>query len=94
LLKEQVGALGTTGATEQARVTAPPKLFVEVTVMVAVAETPGLPEVGDKAPFVTVKFAFVPEVEYFATKASPVPPAAGCSAATVGKSVEVVLPVT
>jgi hypothetical protein len=71
----QVGALGTTGATEQARVTAPLKLFVEVTVMVAVAETPGLPEVGDKAPFVTVKFAFVPEVEYFATKASKVPPA-------------------
>ena len=86
----QVGPLGTTGATEQARVTGALKFFVEVTVMVAVAETPGIPEAGDKVPFVTVK----PDIVYLATNASPVPPVVVCSAATVGKSDELVLPVT
>src|ERR1700722_2542933 len=93
--KLQVGPSLTTGATVQARVTAELKLFTDVTVMVAVAETPGLPEVADRAPLDTVKLpVVVPVSEYFATKASPVPPVAGCSAATVGKSDEAVLPVT
>src|ERR1700722_6154690 len=93
--KLQVGPSVTTGATVQARLTCELKPFTEVTVMVAVAETPGLPEVADRAPLDTVKLpVVVPASEYFATKASPVPPLAVCSAATVGKSVEAVLPVT
>ena len=85
LLNEQVGPSATTGATVQARVTAELKPFTDFTVMVAVAETPGLPEVADRAPLVTVKLpVVVPDSEYFATKASPVPPFAICSAATVG----------
>ena len=71
LLKEQVGPLVTTGATVQARVTAELKLFCEVTVTVAVADAPACPEVGETAPFVTVKFAPVPDDEYLTTNASP-----------------------
>jgi|SRR6266568_649719 len=93
-LTPQVGPLVTTGATEQPRVTAELKPFVEPTVIVAVAETPGLPDVTDKAPFVTVKLAVVACV-YFATKASVPPPLVVCLAPVVaGKSVEPVLPVT
>ena len=68
LLNEQVGPLETAGATVQARATAELKLFCEVTVMVAVPEAPGCPEVGESAPFVIVKFAaVVPDREYLAT---------------------------
>src|SRR5579864_9700220 len=94
LLNEQVGPLETTGATAQARATAELKPFCEVTVIVADAEAPGCPEVGESVPFVMVKFAALPEDKYLTTKASPVPPAAVCSGVTVGKSVELVLPVT
>jgi hypothetical protein len=94
LLNEHVGPLATAGATLQARVTAPLKLFCEVAVMVADAEAPECPEVGVSAPFVIVKFAPVPDDEYLTTKASPLRCEAVCAAATVGKSVELVLPVT
>jgi hypothetical protein len=69
-VKEHVGALGTTGATEQASVTGELNPSTEVTVTVAVAETPGLPEAGDRAPVASVKLAS----EYLATKASKLPP--------------------
>ena len=56
LLNEHVGALATAGATEHASATAELNVdLVDVTVMVAVAETPGVPEVGDRAPLVMEK---------------------------------------
>ncbi len=81
-LNEQVGPLATTGATEQARVTAELKPLTEPTVTVEVAEAPAVPDVADSAPFATVKLATEPDWEYFATKASvPLPPPmAGCNA--------------
>jgi hypothetical protein len=45
----------------------------EVTVMVEVAETPGAPDVVERAPFVTVKLGEAPPKLYFATKASMLP---------------------
>src|SRR6202158_390506 len=93
---EQVGASEIAGTTVQLRLTAPAKPFSEVTVMVEVAETPACPEAGDNAPAATVKLAGAPLAENFATKASasPPPPKVLWRAETVGKSVEIVLPVT
>ena len=77
LLKLQLGPLATAGETEHASCTWPAKPAVEVTVIVALAETPALPDVGESAPLLRVKFALAPLVRYFATKASPVPPYEG-----------------
>src|SRR5215831_12464812 len=69
--KLQVGPFVTTGDTVHCSCTAELKPFVEVTVVVEVAETPACPEVFDNAPLVTVKLALeVEPVEYFATNAS------------------------
>jgi hypothetical protein len=74
-LNEQVGPLVTAGVTAQVSATTAEKLFTEVTVIVAVAETPGLPDAADNAPLVTVKLPDVVAVWlYFATKASKLPP--------------------
>jgi hypothetical protein len=63
--------------------------------MVAVAETPGAPDVGDNAPFATVKAPLAAPVPYFATKASVDPALAVWNAPVVaGKFVEAVLPAT
>jgi len=59
LLNVHVGPFVTEGVTAQARLTAELKPLTEVTVMVAVAETPGLPEVAERAPFVTRKLGEV-----------------------------------
>ena len=95
-VNEQVGPLVTAGVTAQVSATTAEKLFTEVTVIVAVAETPGLPDAADSAPLVTVKLPDVVAVWlYFATKASTPPPVAVCfTPAVAGKSVEPVLPVT
>jgi len=73
-LSEQVGPFVTAGETLQVRATAELNPAVEVTVTVALAETPAWPEVGESAPLVIVKFALLVPVLYFATNASPVPP--------------------
>src|SRR5579859_1591485 len=65
-VKPQVGPLVTTGETAQARVTAELKPPVEFTVMVAVAVTPGLPEVLESGPLAIVKLpVLVAPVAYF-----------------------------
>jgi hypothetical protein len=93
-LNEQVGPLGSAGATAQARVTAEAKPLVDVTVIVAVADPPGCPEVGESASSVTVKFVAVPDCEYFATKASKLPPPKdACAAPVVTGKLPVVDPV-
>ena len=58
-LSEQVGPLETAGVTAHVRVTAELKPFTDPTVIVDVAETPGLPDVFDKGPFATVKVPLV-----------------------------------
>ena len=73
-VKPQVGPLVTAGETAQARVTAELKPPVELTVMVAFAKTPGLPEVLESAPSAMVKLPLDAPVEYAATKASTAPP--------------------
>src|SRR5579862_1125467 len=62
-VKPQVGPLETAGETPQDRVTAELNPLVELTVMVAVARTPGLPEVFESAPLAIVKLALLPAVE-------------------------------
>src|SRR5579862_4495587 len=78
-VKPQVGPLVTAGETAQARVTAELKPPVELTVMVAFARTPGLPEVLESAPSEMVKLPLLAPVEYFATKASTLPPYVVCN---------------
>src|SRR5579859_2310666 len=74
-VKPQVGPLVTAGETAQARVTAELKPPVEVTVMVAFARTPGLPDGLLSDPFAIVKLpVLLVPVEYAATKASAEPP--------------------
>src|SRR5579872_1670666 len=73
-LKLQVGPWLTTGVTAQVRATAELNPLVEVTVIVDVAETPGLPEVADRAPSAMEKLLLPAPVVYLTTKASKVPP--------------------
>jgi len=93
-LSEHVGPFATAGETLQVRATAELNPAVDVTVTVALAETPACPEVGESAPLVIVKFALLAPVLYFATNASPEAPAVPCTGATVGKSVDTVFPAT
>jgi len=64
------------------------KLFMAVIVTVEVAEAPAPTDAGASAVAAMVKSSAVLGCVYFATNASPVPPAVVCRAATVGKSVE------
>ena len=93
-LSEQVGPFVTAGDTLHVSATAELNPAVDVTVTVALAETPACPEVGESAPLVIVKFALLAPVLYFATNASPDAPAVPCKGATIGKSVDTVFPVT
>src|SRR5579862_558538 len=93
-VKPQVGPSVIAGETAQARVTAELKLLVEVTVIVALDRTPGLPDGLESAPLVMVKLPLLAPVEYAATKASTEPPPkVDCSAFTTGKP-PAVLPAT
>ena len=92
----QVGASATAGETAHEMVTLPVKPFVDVTLIVEVAEPPGLTEAGERAVAASEKVEPVGDCENFATKASVPPPPSGCvTPAVVGKSVaDVVLPDT
>jgi hypothetical protein len=89
-LKLHVGAFAEAGETTQVSATDPLNPFSAPTVTVEVAEAPGLTDAGFSAVAAMLKLA----CPNLATNASTRPPFAPCSAATTGKSVEVVLPVT